>query len=197
MKKTSLLTRCIFIASFVILSCSCNKIKDAIASNLSPISLTQANITITIPASNSTAQQTAFGTTYFDLDSAIQKQSGNSTVTYAKYAKHITITGITASLANGDANNNLNNLTYSVGTFPILVFNTTPDYNTATIIGGSGQTTPLADPYNWNIPVAGNTDLISIINGKNWAYGLAYKLQKPTTKDLQLNLTITYNIAFN
>lgn len=196
MKKTSQSFFGTFILLVSIFSTSCNKIKDAIAAKTDPISLTQANIIITLPVSSNTDQQIAYGETKFDLDSAIQKQSGVSTLTYAKYAKHINVTSLIGSIINGDAKNNFNNLTFSTSTSPAILFNTTNDYNTATTIGGNAQTTPLTDPYNWNIPVTGNTDLITHINGKTWDYLMGYKLSKPTTKDIQISLTVNYQILF-
>jgi hypothetical protein len=197
MKRRSLTTMCALLAAITIFSSSCDKVADAVAAKVGPISFTQTDVMITIPASTNTAQQVSWGTTTFNLDSAIQKQSGVSTLTYAKFAKSVTVTSLIGTVVNGDANNNFNNFTFSSASSPIIIFNTSPDATTATTIGGGTQITPLADPYNWNIPVTGNTDLLSRINGKTWWYAFTYKLQKATTKDLQVKLTINYTISFS
>jgi hypothetical protein len=197
MKRRSLTTMCALLSTILIFSSSCDKVADAVAAKVGPISFTQTDVLITIPTSSNTNQQTSWGTVNFDLDAYIQQQSGVSTLTYAKYAKSVTITSLVGTVVNGDANNNFNNFTFTSASSPIVIFNTTPDVATATTIGGGTQVTPLADPNNWNIPVTGNTNLLTHINGKTWAYAFAYKLAKPTTKDLQVKLTVTYTISFS
>ena len=173
---------------------SCNKIKDAIASNIPDLTYEDNNVTINVPASSNTSQQTAFGYVQFDLNQYIKDHAGGSGIGFNN-VKHVYVKEINAQVINGDANNNFQNLTFTTASSPVLVFNTTADYSTATVIGG-GLTTPPADPYNLSLPVTNNADFLSHINGKDWAYGLAYKLAKPTTKDLQVKLTVKYTVSF-
>ena len=172
---------------------SCDKIKDAAAKKIPNITFDDNNPIIVLPASNNTGQQTQFGVVTFDLNQYIKDNSGG--LGDFSMVKHIYVKSIIATILNGDANNNFTNLTFTADSNPVVVFNTTPDYATATRIGGN-LTTPPGDPYYLVLPVTNNTDILSHINGKDWAYGFAYKLQKATTKDLQIKLNVKYEISF-
>jgi len=193
MKKISLLA----VSALVLFSCaisSCSKVKEAIAKNIPNITYQDDKPVISIPASSSTAQQTAFGTINFDLSQFIASNAGTGGIDFS-YVKHIYVKSIKATLVNADANNNFNNLAFTAASSPAVIFNTTPDVNNATLLGGN-MTTPPSDPYNLVIPVTNNADILSHVNGKNWSYGFTYKLQKPTTKDLQVKLDVEYEISF-
>jgi hypothetical protein len=180
---------------------ACNKVQEELAKNIPDISLTQASIPVTIPASSSTALQVQWGTVEFDLNQFIKDNASAAPANAFSLVKHIYVTSVTAtapqSPANADANNNFTNLTYSSAVTPVVVFNTTNDYSTATRLGGAG-TTPPADPYTLSVPVSNNTDIITHINSSTnrWSYGFAYQLARPTTKDIQVILNVKYNVSF-
>jgi hypothetical protein len=191
MKKITFLSLAAILATVLVSVTSCDKI----AQKIPDISWTQANIPITIPASSNTNLQVQFGKVDFDLNKYIQENAGVAAASFSM-VKHIYVTSVTANaVANADANNNFTNLSYASGSEPVVVFNTTSDYSTATRLGGA-TTTPPTDPYTLNIPVTNNTDIIKHVNGKTWSYGFAYRLIKPTTKDVQVMLNVKYNLSF-
>jgi hypothetical protein len=194
MKK--ILTASLIIATFLGLTSfftSCNKIKDAVAQNVPDITYEDDKPIITIPASSNTAPQSSLDNITFDLNDYVKNNAGGSGIDYS-YVKHVYIQSINATIINGDANNNFNNFVYTSTSNPIIAFNTTPDYATATQIGS--YTTKPTDPYNVTFPVSNNTDILSHINGKNWVYLYAYQLSKPTTKAMQIKLDVKYTLAF-
>lgn len=193
MKKISLFTLSAFIMAFLFSATSCNKIKDAVAQNIPDITYNDDKPVIIIPASSSTAQQSALGQFTFDLNQYVKDNAGGSGIDFSAI-KHIYVKSINATLLNGDADNNFSNFTYD-GTNPVIVFNTTPDYATATQIGGGLSMAP-TDPYNLVLPVTNNTDFLSHINGKDWVYIFAYKLSKHTSKAMQVKLDVQYDLSF-
>jgi hypothetical protein len=193
MKKTFLFALGAFMTGVSIFSTSCNQVKDAISKNIPNITWDNNDPVITIPASSNTTDQTVFGSTKFDLNQYIAANAGAGGIDFSS-VKHVYVKSIVATLVNGDAGNNFSNLAYSLGS-PALVFNTTPDFSTATLLGGS-ITTPPTDPYTLNIPVTNNTDIKTHMNGVDWVYGFTYKLSKATSKALQIKLDVQYELSF-
>lgn len=195
MKRKTFTAFTFLLVAISLTTTSCNKVTEALASKIPNLTYEDNKAVITVPASSSLVQQTAFGTVVFDLNQYIKDNVSGTGMDFS-YVKHVYVKSIKASVVNGDANNNLSNLTFTTASNPVLVFNTTADPATATAIGGN-VTAPPADLYNVSLQVTNNSDILSHMNGKNWAYGIAFKLAKATTKDLQLKLDVQYDLAFN
>jgi hypothetical protein len=195
MKKMPLFAFALLAIATLFSATSCQKIKDAVASNVNPISWDQGSIPLTIPASASTSQQTAFGTVHFDLDQYIKEKAPSGVSIGYSAAKHIYLQSFDIHLDNADGDNNFSNLDFTPDNAPALIFNTTPNPTTAIQFGGTWAMP--ASPYtDVTVPVSNNNDLKTISNGTDWAYGLTYKLLKPMKHDVKATITAHYQIAF-
>lgn len=179
MKKGLLMFTTVF--SVAVLTQSCDKIKDKI---FDAFTAQGADVNFTVPPIADTTTMGTLGsqTVYFNLDSTVQAVTDDAFS--LEDVNSVTADEITLTINNPDSANNMSNFEsgsisfYSnTNTTPVVYNFTVPDQYATT----------------FSVPV-NNTNLKPYMTGNNFTYTINGKLRRPTTKSLDVNANIKFDV---
>lgn len=161
---------------------SCSKIAQALQYD---IPLQTGSVTIVIPpTAASTGVATGSATNTINIDSVIKANTSNqlgvSNITSVK------ITSATMILENPDSANNFQNFSSCTASF-YTNSNTAP-------YGVTIASNPNVYESTLDLPVNGNDELKSYINGNQFTYSAGGTLRTSTTQSLTCTISFTFNI---
>ena len=160
---------------------SCDKIKDAIFPSFET---TIGEVTVVVPIITNTASETEMGriSVNFNIDSVIKKYTANQFS--ISNATSIKVQNTTVHLVNGDAINNLSS-------FETIKLSVASDAVPTPAVIAQEAITSDANP----IVINGNdTNLKEYLKGGRVTYTLSGKAKRPTTKPLQLSVTVALKV---
>jgi len=161
---------------------SCDKVKDAIKVT---VGATSSDITFTIPVLEQTGDATLGASQVrLNIDSIIKSKDSR---VGAKNIKSVTITRCTITMLDGDTANNFSALE---SCRVQLSSDVKPDVVTIAEITDN----PDAEAYTLEIPVT-NTELTGYFNSTYFNYTVSGKARKTTSKPLQCQATVSYDIT--
>lgn len=182
MKATRILFATFMTGMTLFTMSSCKKVKQL--ANVD-ISLTAADINLTIPQINATGSSTLSEVNVpLNVDSIIKANNAEFAM---KNIKSVKMKSCTITMLDGDAANNFSALESAEVLF---ASNAVPTLTTIATISGN----PDVESYTITVPVNTSVDLKNYFNTSSYTYRLTGNARKTTSKPIQCKATIKYTL---
>ncbi len=171
------------LASLTIFTSSCDKVKDALKTN---VSISPSDVNATIPIISNTTENQTIGEFNLNLDlgALIKEQVGSMGI---KNLKSVKIKSFKITLTDANDANNFANMEKIEGRLSAS--------GQAEIVVVSVLNNPDTYASSLTIPSSGDIELKNLVTGTQVKYSLKGKLRRATTKTLAAKITAQYNLV--